>query len=650
MPYTPQCLVKDSCNQSICPESCVCKAVGQHFEYQTVDDGVFRVLYAKGDISPMLSEDSRKCQPLNFDRMVSTLPQPSQLQCAAIMRMHVLDNVRQRIEAGHMDFVNEIRRLSVLFLGFPGLSEPRADCSPDDGLHSVQESVKHVQMTMLDLDGSFLQFRCDEKGFLAICAFGLPGRTHVDDCSRSISAALRISRSLQEVGHRVVVGVTTGDLLCACVGSSTRAEYTVFGDAINLSARLMCKGKTGMGNILCDHTTYERSKRGARFTALKPLTLKGKDEPVHVYSVHPPVAPRRGGNRFHSTGEKRNGLKPMVGRQGVLESITDEVHSFRNLGETKVIIIEGGPGSGKTKLVNEVQKANTESSELDGIHQFYSTGDAAYKSLPLHPWRRIFEDIFTHDRMCSMQYNDNDKLDFDDQPNLPQSENNSSATSLGSRLALRIEGYESAWRYFLSGTLELPLDMIPLGDTHAGESLGSEAENSSFYPLLALASFVLSARKFSQNPRYCGAQKLVRVQSNAEPGRRGALVNRANGSRDPVTPIEDGWVGPRSNSLDIDRKHTLSRAARKRSRIEMSSNLKSKKLLDVLVEVCHSFVQIYGPILIVLEDLHNFDIMSWRFLNRLREELKSSFFLVGTLRGNDGSLAPHAQAMQVTLF
>ena len=35
--------------------------------------------------------------------------------------MHVLDNVRQRIEAGLRDFVSEIRVCTVLFLGFPSL-------------------------------------------------------------------------------------------------------------------------------------------------------------------------------------------------------------------------------------------------------------------------------------------------------------------------------------------------------------------------------------------------------------------------------------------------------------------------------------------------------------------------------------------------
>ena len=50
----------------------------------------------------------------------------------------------------------------------------------------VQAAVDLVQKQMRVHDGSFLQFRCDEKGFLSICAFGLPGKTHEDSPARAI--------------------------------------------------------------------------------------------------------------------------------------------------------------------------------------------------------------------------------------------------------------------------------------------------------------------------------------------------------------------------------------------------------------------------------------------------------------------------------
>lgn len=50
----------------------------------------------------------------------------------------------------------------------------------------MQAAVDLVQKQMRNYDGSFLQFRCDEKGFLSICAFGLPGKTHEDSPARAI--------------------------------------------------------------------------------------------------------------------------------------------------------------------------------------------------------------------------------------------------------------------------------------------------------------------------------------------------------------------------------------------------------------------------------------------------------------------------------
>ena len=71
----------------------------------------------------------------------------------------------------------------------------------------------------------------------------------------------------------VVTGITTGQLLCACVGSGTRREYTVYGDAINLSARLMMKAQEGLAAVLCDYTTQELAHQAAVYTKLDPVRV-----------------------------------------------------------------------------------------------------------------------------------------------------------------------------------------------------------------------------------------------------------------------------------------------------------------------------------------------------------------------------------------
>lgn len=67
--------------------------------------------------------------------------------------------------------------------------------------------------------------------------------------------------------------MTTGQLLCACVGSPVRSEYTVYGNAINLSARLMAEAAASSACVLCDATTYQLAPAAAAFICMKPLEV-----------------------------------------------------------------------------------------------------------------------------------------------------------------------------------------------------------------------------------------------------------------------------------------------------------------------------------------------------------------------------------------
>lgn len=190
-------------------------------------------------------------------------------------------SVRCRVENGHIDSVNEFRACTVLFLGFPSLNQRST-------IESVQAAARAVQARMHHDNGFFLQMRSDEKGFVALCAFGLPGRVHEDSPRRGVEAALAIVDALSRQDISAVAGVTTGRLFCGVVGSQQRAEYTVYGNAINMASRLMVKASGGLGSVVCDEFTRllagERSR--AEFQALL-LDVKGIKGPVKAFSVSP---------------------------------------------------------------------------------------------------------------------------------------------------------------------------------------------------------------------------------------------------------------------------------------------------------------------------------------------------------------------------
>jgi len=116
---------------------------------------------------------------------------------------------------------------------------------------------------------------------LFLLVFGLPSLVHTDDPTRAVLACfdmVKVFKRLHLVGK---FGVTTGRNYCGVCGSARRMEYTVLGDSVNLSARLMSNAPP-LG-IYCDDKTKLRSTTEIIFNALAPIKVKGKANPIPIF-------------------------------------------------------------------------------------------------------------------------------------------------------------------------------------------------------------------------------------------------------------------------------------------------------------------------------------------------------------------------------
>ncbi|MBA2608558.1 MAG: response regulator [Actinobacteria bacterium] len=79
------------------------------------------------------------------------------------------------------------------------------------------------------------------------------------------------------------IGVSTGDVAAALLGSEERIEYTVVGDTVNLSNRLQqfCEP----GETVLSEATMADLKAPPPTTALEPALVKGREQMVQAYKV-----------------------------------------------------------------------------------------------------------------------------------------------------------------------------------------------------------------------------------------------------------------------------------------------------------------------------------------------------------------------------
>ncbi len=79
------------------------------------------------------------------------------------------------------------------------------------------------------------------------------------------------------------VGVNIGEVISGSIGSSTRMDYTVVGDTVNVASRLETNGSPG--TILLSDTAYDRIEGLLEAVRLEPITVKNRVQPVQVYSI-----------------------------------------------------------------------------------------------------------------------------------------------------------------------------------------------------------------------------------------------------------------------------------------------------------------------------------------------------------------------------
>jgi adenylate cyclase len=203
---------------------------------------------------------------------------------------YVSPEIRDEILSGRIPLEGELREATVLFADLRNFTPFVESMPPKEAVKIINGYFQAMDAAIRQHNGLILQYIGD--AILAVFGVPLPRADHPASASR---AALEMCRELEKFNAMITqeerepirhgIGVNTGMVLAANIGSPDRVTYSLIGDAVNVASRIQDLTKDFDYDILLSETT--RQSLGQEFTIkeLPPTRVKGKQNPLNLYAL-----------------------------------------------------------------------------------------------------------------------------------------------------------------------------------------------------------------------------------------------------------------------------------------------------------------------------------------------------------------------------
>jgi adenylate cyclase len=177
--------------------------------------------------------------------------------------------------------------VSVLFADIRGFTAYSEVHDPEQVVELVNRYYGYVSDIVRRCEGIVDKY----EGDAIMAHFGTPLRPIHDHAWRAVCAAWQIQRAVQTY-HTILpaedrlllgIGVNTGEAVAGNIGGEEQMDYTLIGDAVNLSRRLQ-EAAAG-GDILLGHATYELIRQQVTVETLPPLRVRGRAAQEQVFRL-----------------------------------------------------------------------------------------------------------------------------------------------------------------------------------------------------------------------------------------------------------------------------------------------------------------------------------------------------------------------------
>jgi len=221
-----------------------------------------------------------------------------------------------------------------------------------------------------------------EKEPHLLVVFGAP-ISYENNAERAIAFSFNL---ISNFASDVKIGLTTGTVFAGSVGNKKRCTYTVLGDVVNQSARIMQIAE--WGQVYVNSSIVSSVSEKYKFDLIGTRALKGKKDKVRLYSVKS----FKFSQRLHYEGK-------MIGRTYQIKQLVQFCRPIQEGKFAGITYIHGEAGVGKSRLIAEFIKGLPNSVRTVILH----TEEILQKSF--NPFVFFLKHFFKHTETASKESN-----------------------------------------------------------------------------------------------------------------------------------------------------------------------------------------------------------------------------------------------------
>jgi class 3 adenylate cyclase len=186
----------------------------------------------------------------------------------------------------------EKRFVSILFVDIRSFTTMSEENPPEAVVRFLNRYLETMGEIIQDHGGTVDKY----IGDAVLAVFGAP-KSWPDNAARAIRTAIAMSKALRNFptesiilppeGFDIGIGIHCGDAIVGNIGSSSKQDYTVIGDTVNLASRLEGLTRVYRSRIIISNEVAKEVEPSSEysFREVEEVIVKGKGKPTLIHVV-----------------------------------------------------------------------------------------------------------------------------------------------------------------------------------------------------------------------------------------------------------------------------------------------------------------------------------------------------------------------------